>query len=64
MKKFTLIFFTLIFIMNLCELHTQDWPNLNKYKSPNEKLKSSKNKENRMLNYRALLEKTNFSNNS
>ena len=49
MKKFIPIFFTLIFIMNLSELHTQDWPNLNKYKSQNEKLKSSKNKENRVV---------------
>ena len=35
--------------MNLSELHTQDWPNLNKYKSQNEKLKSSKSKENRVV---------------
>ena len=49
MKKFTPIFFTLIFIMNLSELHTQDWPNLNKYKSQNEQLKSSKNTENRVV---------------
>ena len=64
MKKLISIFFTLIFFVNFSELHTQDWPNLNKYKSQNEQLKSSKNKENRMLNYRALLEKTNFLNNS
>ena len=49
MKKFIPIFYTLIFIMNLSELNAQDWPNLNKYKSQNKQLKSSKNKENRVV---------------
>ena len=35
--------------MNLPELNAQDWPNLNKYKSQNKQLKSSKNKENRVV---------------
>ena len=35
--------------MNLSELNAQDWPNLNKYKSQNKQLKSSKNKENRVV---------------
>tara|TARA_Y100000385_G_C12511178_1_gene391342 strand:- start:95 stop:316 length:222 start_codon:yes stop_codon:yes gene_type:complete len=35
--------------MNLSESNAQDWPNLNKYKFQNEKLKLAKKKDNRVV---------------